>query len=85
MHYSLHEQQGAHLKYELGAFAEVYHRAKVRRGPTVLGCGAEAEVAEQPQETLTYSIQLGSDLSSQEKKQWPFETKWGFSMYLDLV
>ena len=67
MHYSLHEQQGAHLKCELGVFAEAYHRAKVHRGPAVLECEAEteqSEVAEQLQETLTYLIQPGFDLSS---------------------
>ena len=64
MHYSLLEQQGAHPKCELEVFAEVCRRAKVHRGPAVLECGAEAEVAEQLQETLNYLIQLDFDLSS---------------------
>ena len=51
MDYSLHEQQGANLKYELGAFAGLYHRVGVHRGPTIPGGGAEAGVAEQLQGT----------------------------------
>ena len=64
MHYSLHEQQGAHPKCELEVFAGVCHRAEFHRGPTAPERGAEAEAAEQPQEILTYLIQPAFDLSS---------------------